>query len=133
MIRHIPFQATHKGVYDILSDKQTTKIYDTVPEQGEFPCISFGPFTSKPGGAKNVDISNISLQLHIWSMDTSKKEIEEVCNDVAAVITAWPLDIRSFGFCALEQDVDFCEIFEEEEISYHAVLTFTAKIQYVGG
>jgi len=133
MIRHIPFQATHKGVYDILSKKQTTKVYDTVPDEGEFPCISFGPFTSKPGGAKNVDISNISLQLHIWSMDTSKKEIEEVCNDVAAVITAWPLDVASLGFCALEQDVDFCEIFEEEEVSYHAVLTFTAKIQYIGG
>ena len=77
MIRHIPFQATHKGVYDILSLRQTTKTYDTVPDHAEFPCISFGPFTSKPGGAKNVDISDISLQLHVWSMDTSKKEIEE--------------------------------------------------------
>lgn len=133
MIRHIPFQATHKGVYDILSLRQTTKTYDTVPDHAEFPCISFGPFTSKPGGAKNVDISDISLQLHVWSMDTSKKEIEEICNEVASVLTSWPLEIASLGFSALGQDVDFCEIFEEEEISYHAVLTFTAKIQYIGG
>jgi hypothetical protein len=103
MIRHIPFQATHKGVYDILSLKQTTKTYDTVPNQGEFPCISFGPFTSKPGGAKNVDISDISLQLHIWSMDTSKKEIEEICNEVASVLTSWPLEIASLGFSVLDR------------------------------
>ena len=132
-IRYVPFQATHKAVYDILDAKQTTKIYDTVPSDPVFPCISFGPFSSKSNGAKMLDISDISLQIHIWSQDTSKKEIEDLCYEVSAVLTAWELDMGTSGFKVLSQDVESCDIYEEEAIAYHAQLTFTAKIQYIGG
>lgn len=133
MIRHIPFNFVHKGVSDILKEKQTTNVYDQMTEESVLPCVTFGSFTWKRDGAKAIDISNTSTELHIWSSDMGKKEVEEICNDVAAVLTAWELEADGTGFKCLEQDIDMVEVYEAENAGFHGVITFIAKIQYVGG
>ena len=129
--RRIPFNATHKGVYEALSAHQDAKVYDRQPdpEEAEYPCIVIGPFSFKANGTKVINIPEVSLQLHIWSTDTSKAEIEEICNDVSIVLSTCPLDMSGTGFECLGQDIDQAEIFEEDEDAFHAVLTFVAQIQ----
>ena len=133
IIRRIPMNALQKGVYSILSTKQTTPVYDDVPPEAVLPYVTLGAFTCKQNGGKTSDISDISLQVHIWSEYSGKREVNEIANDVAAVLTAWPLDLVADGFKALSQDVDFFEAFPEDEGGYHGVITFVCRVQNVGG
>lgn len=138
--------AFQKGVYFILSTKQTTPVYDDVPNDGEIkdedgnpvsvtlPYITFGAFTCKQlPGDKTSDICTVSQQLHIWSEYEGKKEVNEIANDVTAALTAWPIDLSADGFNVMSKDVDFFEAFPEETYGYHGVLTLVAEIQNLGG
>lgn len=133
IIRRIPMNALQRGVYSILSQYQTTPVYDDVPENAKLPYITLGAFTCKQTGNKTADICDISLQVHIWSEYEGKKEVNEIANDVTAVLTSWPIDLSAEGFNMMSQDVDFFEAFPEEVAGYHGVITFTAKIQNLGG
>jgi hypothetical protein len=125
--------ALQMGVFSILSEKQTTPVYDDVPEDAELPYITLGAFTCKQVGSKTADITDISQQIHIWSQYEGKREVNEIANDITAVLTAWPIDLSDEGFKVMSQDVDFFEAFPEEAGGYHGVVTFTAKIQNLGG
>jgi hypothetical protein len=133
IIRRIPMNALQKGVFFILSTKQTTPVYDDVPQDAALPYITLGAFTDKQVGNKTADIHDISQQIHIWSEYEGKKEVNDIANDVTAVLTSWPIDLSADDFNMMSQDVDFFEAFPEETDGYHGVVTFTAKIQNLGG
>jgi hypothetical protein len=125
--------ALQTGVYSILSTKQTTPVYDDVPSDAALPYITFGAFTDKQDGNKTADVHDISLQVHIWSEYEGKKEVNEIANDITAVLTSWPIDLSADNFNVMSQDVDMFEAFPEETAGYHGVITFVAKIQNLGG
>lgn len=125
--------ALQKGVFSILTQKQTTPVYDDVPEEAELPYITLGAFTDKQVGNKTADVHDISQQIHIWSKYEGKTEVNEIANDITAVLTSWPIGLSEEGFNVMSQDVDFFEAFPEEVAGYHGVVTFTAKIQNLGG
>lgn len=133
MIRKIPLNALQKGVFSILTQHQTNTVYDAVPKNAVFPYVTLGEFTNKFSGSKNVDISDVSLQIHIWSKYEGKAEVNGIAEDLAAVLTSWPVDLSSAGFNVISQGVDFFEAFPEEIAGYHGVLTFVAKVQNLGG
>lgn len=124
--------ALQKGVYSILTTKQTTPVYDDVPQDAVLPYITIGAFTCKQVGSKTSDITDISLQLHIWSEYSGKAEVNEIANDITAVLTSWPIDLSNDGFKVMNQDTDMFEAFPEETAGYHGVITFVAKIQNIG-
>ena len=132
IVRRIPMNALQEGVYSVLSTNQTTPVYDDVPEDAPGRYITFGAFTCKNTGNKTVDISEVSLQLHIWSDYCGKAEVNQIADDITAVLTSWPIDLSVKGFNVLSQDVYFFEAFQEEENGYHGVVTFVAKIQNLG-
>jgi hypothetical protein len=131
IIRRIPMNALQKGVFSIISTKQTTPVYDDVPEDAVLPYITIGAFTCKQTGNKTADVYGISQQIHIWSAYEGKKEVNEIANDVTAVLTSWPIDLSEDSFNAMSQDVDFFEAFPEEIAGYHGIITFVAKIQNI--
>ncbi len=132
IMRRIPMDALQKGVFEILSTKQTTPIYDDVSKNAKLPYITLGAFTCKLVDNKTADIHDISQQIHIWSEYEGKTEVNEIANDITAVLTSWPL-VLDDGFEALSQDVDFFEAFPEETAGYHGVITFVAQVQNLGG
>ena len=127
--RRIPMNALQKGVYSILSTKQTTPVYDDVPEDAVLPYVTIGAFTCKQMGNKTADISDVSLQIHVWSEYEGKMEVNGIANDITAVLTSCPIDLSEGGFNVMGQDIDFFEAFPEEEAGYHGICTFVAKIQ----
>jgi hypothetical protein len=154
IIRRIPMNALQKGVYSILMSKQEGNIipvYDDVPEyqldidgnplldeEGspipvKLPYVTLGEFTYKRNGTKDTDIGDASQQLHIWSEYKGKKEVNQIADDLTAILTSWAIDLSDDGFKVIEQDVDFFEAFPEEVAGYHGVITFTSKIQNLGG
>jgi len=132
-VRRIPLNALQKAIYSALTQYQTAPVYDDVSESATPPYITLGAFTCKANGSKAVDISDVSLQLHIWSQYNGKAEVNEIANDVINVLTAVPLDLSADGFRVMSQDIDFFEAFPEDEYGYRGVITFVAKIQNIGG
>lgn len=129
MIKRIPLTALQKEIYRLLTTYQTTPVYDDVTEGAELPYITFGAFTCKPNGAKQVDISDISIQLHIWSEYSGKMEVNEIAEDIIAVIGSYDIELEADSFEAMSQEYDMFEAFPEETTGYHGVITFVAKIQ----
>jgi len=129
IMRRIPFNALQTGVYSLLSSGQTTPVYDDVPKEAKLPFITFGAFTCKKNGAKSIDISDVSLQIHIWSEYYGKSEVNGIADDIATVLASKRIDLSADNFNVIEQDVDFIEAFEEDEGGYHGVLTLVCKVQ----
>jgi len=129
IMRRIPFNALQTGVYSLLSSGQTTPVYDDVPPEAKPPFITFGAFTCKQNGAKNTDISDVSLQLHIWSEYYGKSEVNTIADEVATVLASRTIDLSADNFKVIEQYVDFFEAFAEDEGGYHGVITLVCKIQ----
>ena len=133
MKRRIPLNAFQKGVYVLLTAEQDISVYDDVQKDAPLPYISLGEFTAKPGGSKDVDWADVSLQVHIWSDTPGKKEVNTIMNDIVNIVTSNPIDLSEDGFKMRIADVDMCEAFPEETAGYHGVVTITAKIQNLGG
>jgi hypothetical protein len=131
--------ALQKGVYSLLIDNVITidehvvKTYDDVPRDAVLPYITFGSFTCKNLGNKTADIVDVSMQIHVWSDYEGKREVNEIADDVTAILTSLPIDLSINGFNVMSQDIDFFEAFPEKTKGYHGVCTFVAKIQNLGG
>jgi len=131
--RRIPLDDLQKALYELLSSKQSTAVYDDVPEDASFPCITFGSFTAKQNGSKDTDINDVTLQIDIWSEYQGKAEINGIVNDVCMVLSNCYIDLSASNFKTLRQSCDFVEVFPEDSGGYHGVITFSAKIQTTGG
>ena len=117
----------------ITIDDHVVRVYDDVPDDAVCPYITLGAFTSKRGGSKDADVPDISQQIHIWSKYEGKAEVNEIAEDITAILTAIKLDLSAKKFKVIEQDIDMFEAFPEETTGYHGVLTLIAKIQNLGG
>lgn len=129
-MKRIPLNAFAKAAYALLTAHQTTSVYDDVPENAVAPYISFGLFTAKEAGTKVNDISDVTLNIDIWSDYSGKKEVNEIANDVIEVLNtgAFTLD-DDFKF--ISGQVDFFESFAEDDAGYHGVITYLAKIKNI--
>lgn len=131
--RRIPMDALQKGVYEILTTHELgVPVYDEVPPDAAMPYITLGAFTCKNTGNKTADISDISLQVHIWSEYAGKTQVNTIANDVTALLTSWELDLSASGFNVMSQDVDFFEAFPDDGGGYHGVLTLVCRVQNTG-
>lgn len=131
--KRVPLVAFQTAMYGLLTAGQTTPVYDNVPAEAILPYITFGGFTAKQSGTKTTNCWDISQQIHIWSEYQGKKEVNEIADDVSTVLSSVMLDLSATSFKVISQDIDFFEAFEEDDGGYHGVLTYTAKIQDLGG
>ncbi|MCC5465543.1 tail completion protein gp17 [Pelosinus baikalensis] len=134
MIRkRIPLAASLKALFQVLTVYQTTTVYNKIPSDAVAPYIKICAFTCKPGGSKDVNISNITAQIQIFSTYDGELEVNSIADDVIQVIEAdvAKLDLSADGFNVMEQSYDFFESFETED-GYTGIITFVAKIQNLG-
>lgn len=129
-MKKIPLFAAQQAIYLALSSYQTTPVYDDVPPGAELPFITIGAFTCKPISNKTTDIYDCTFQIHIWSEYEGKKEVNDISNDVIAVVT-YPIELEDYE--VREQFVDFFEAFPEETAGYHGVITLNLILQDIGG
>lgn len=136
IIRRIPLNALQAGVKALLEQYQSTPVRDKAFSNTStpitLPCITMGTFTYQQNGAKNSDIADISLELHIWSDSDGQAKINPIANDIMAVLTSWPIDLSVERFTVISQDASDFKAFPKEEIGYHGVLILKTKIQNLG-
>lgn len=131
MTNRIPMNALQKALFLLLTQYQTTPVYDDVPPDAALPYISFGNLTCKPNGTKDVDKSDVTQQLDIWSEYAGKKEVNGIAEGVIAVLANHPLDLSADQFVVTGGSIDFFEAFPEEDGGFHGVLTIAVKIQNI--
>ena len=131
-MRRIPLISLQQALYTALKTYQTTPVFDDVPKNAKLPYITLGAFTCRTDGTKVNDISNTSVQVHIWSEYQGKKQVNEIADDIVTVLGVVKLELSN-GFKALDQQVTMFESFEEEQGGYHGVITLDVKIQNLGG
>lgn len=131
--KRIPLNALQKGVYDILTAYQETPLYDDVPEDAALPYVTFGLFTAKSAGGKVTDISDVSITLFIWSDYEGKAEVNQIAEEIIAVLGEHKPDLAAYDFKVMNLEFDMLEAFPEEEDGYRAAVTFIAKIQNMRG
>jgi hypothetical protein len=149
LTKRIPLIALQKALYTVLTSYQTTPVYDDVPDfktdfEGNYllddngamipvtlPYVTLGAFTCKPNGAKLTDISDVSIQIHIWSEYGGKAEVNGIAEDVITVLQSIPIDLSADNYNIMSQDIDFFEAFSKGTSGYHGVLTLVMKIQNI--
>jgi hypothetical protein len=132
ILRRIPMTALQTGLFNLLSDGQTTPVIDNVPEDAVLPYIQIGAFTCKNISDKTTDIWDCSIQINIFSDYKGKAEINNIANDIVTVLSSTIVDMSADKFIALSLDVDFFETWQEEEFGYRGVVTIVVKVQNVG-
>lgn len=135
-MKRIPLNVLQAGIYRLLTQYPSTvndravPVYDDIPKGAILPYISFGAFTCRSQTEKTVDVSNVSLQIEIFSEYEGKKEVNEIANDLITVFGAFMPDLSADGFKIIEQSITMFESFTEAEFDgYRGVITYDAKIQ----
>lgn len=150
MIRRLPVNALSKAIYDILSTKQTTLVFDGEPgykkdDAGnylrdsdgnripvDFPYILISDYEYEFGGAKDIDITDVMFELEIWTSYAGKKEVNTIAEEVVNVLTAWPMDLSADGFIVSDKDAKGGKGTRSEE-NFYGIVNFSVKVQNVGG
>lgn len=130
--KRYPLIALQKAIYKMLTPpvyEDGAPVYDNVPKGAKLPYITFGDFTCKPDGTKDLNIYSVTMTLNIWSEYSGKKQVNEIAEDVTTILTLSRLDLSEDKYKLLEQDCNFFEAFPEERFGYCGVITFVAKIQ----
>lgn len=133
MIVRLPISAFQNKLIAMLREKQTTPVYDSVPPNAAPPFITTGDCMTEPAGTKDLDITDVTFELNVWSKYPGHKEINEICEDVLTAYTSWPLDLRPEGFRVLSQDYKTAASLAMEDGTIVGKVTLAAKIQNTGG
>jgi hypothetical protein len=131
IIRRIPINALQKSIYEILTTKQTTPVYDSIPKDAVFPYIIISDYEFDIGGSKNVDICKVTFELEIWTKYEGKAEVNSIAEDMTNVLTAWPIDLSAENFNVLSQSVKGGKGARQDGYFY-GIVYFTAEIQNLG-
>ena len=136
MIRRTPLLELQTTVYNLLKS-YAAPVVDNPAQLPAGTYINIGEYTGRPEGSKDMFIQEVTLTLHVYSMERAKKEVADYLNALTAILEyALPEDLGN-GFHLLSGYVGFYEVFAlaDEEDSFlcnHGVLRFHAKIQDTG-
>lgn len=130
-MKRIPLNVLTKELYELLTANLTVPVYDDVPYDAVLPYVTFGLFTCKTAGTKVNDISDVTINIDIWSDYQGKSEVNTIAHDVIGLLNqldSTTVDLSSDNFAFLAGEVDFFEAFAEDGNGYHGVITYLCKI-----
>ncbi len=127
MISRIPFNEVQKGLYQLLHKGQSVPVYDAIPTGGEdMPYIWLGEFHGTPAEQnKTMVLHHVTQQLHIWSNQKGKHEVNSIMDDVVTLLTKYQLSMDSFrqvGTVTISLYQTSGELYEDGTTAYHGVL-----------
>lgn len=134
MISRIPFNAVQQNVYMLLSNGQTTPVYDTVPTGAEqMPYIVLGEFHGSPVNENKTTIYHtVGQQVHVWTRAKGKKEVNEILDDIVHLLTKYSLTLEGYtqiGTAAIAQYQAYQELYADKTSAYHGVLSVEWVLQ----
>ena len=129
VIREVPLVALHAALVKLLTVGQRCPVYGEVPPKAARPYITVGDATFKPVGTKEMLIWRVTTNVEVWAAREQRRNLNEVMNDIATIITGYWNKLAVEGFCVIDCDIDFLETFEESGGGYHGIVTVVTDLQ----
>lgn len=136
MIRRTPLLELQTAIYTLLKS-YGAPVVDNPAQLPEGTHINIGEYTGRPESSKDRFIQDVTLNLHVYSTQRAKKEVNDYLNAITTILeAAMPEDIGN-GFKLKGGFVGFYEVFElggeDGDFAFnHGVLRYHAKVQDVG-
>lgn len=132
LIRDVPLVSLQRAVFSLLKNGQTIPVYGEVIEGATLPYITIGSVTLKPVAVKTEVMWMATINIDIWAARTQKKKVNEVLNDIGALISYPGNKIDVEGYECTADRVDLVEAFPEETTGYHGTMTVIFELQKKG-
>lgn len=124
-----------KAVYSSLNGGSITDyngdaiagVFDDVPEETAYPYIVIGEETAIDGSAKDKDIFEHTLTIHIWSQYRGRRDIKEIMKQVHDLLHDSALSVSGASMVNMRQEFQ-TTLLEGDGITRHGVMRFRAVV-----
>ncbi len=127
--RRMPFQALQKAACDLLKACQTAPVYEYVTLNTKPPYLTFGDIHVTEAGAKDEAIYTVEMEIYAYSRAHTRREINEMVDDTATILSSAVVDTSPDGFTVVAQDVIDASTSPSEMEGYTGRLLATFQIQ----
>tara|TARA_R100001510_G_C7644566_1_gene201981 strand:- start:361 stop:762 length:402 start_codon:yes stop_codon:yes gene_type:complete len=125
--------ALQSTIYSTLSGDSTltstlgASVFDDVPESTSFPYVVLGEDNIQEFGTKDVDGTDTTLTLHIWSEYKGSKETKEIMDRIHDLLHDSSLSVSGFNLINLR--FEFSDIMRDPDgKTRHGVMRFRAVL-----
>tara|TARA_R100000231_G_scaffold139122_1_gene119312 strand:+ start:429 stop:830 length:402 start_codon:yes stop_codon:yes gene_type:complete len=125
--------ALQSTIYSTLSGDSTltstlgASVFDDVPESTSFPYVVLGEENTQESGTKDVDGTDTTLTLHIWSEYKGSKETKEIMDRIHDLLHDSSLSVSGFNLINLR--FEFSDIMRDPDgKTRHGVMRFRAVL-----
>ena len=132
-MRHLVQNLLIKSIYGYLTQENVCDIYDDVPKDALLPYATFGVVSSEDMGAKEVDATTTSVEIHIYSESQGRKELNDIAEAIIDKLSGIVFDLSEYGYYQVRGCISNYDSEPEDVQGYHGVITYVAEIQYKGG
>ena len=104
-----------------------TGVFDDVPENTAYPYIRVGEETAIDSSAKDKDIFEHTLTIHIWSQYRGNRDIKEIMKQVHDTLHDSSLSVSGASMVNMRQEFQ-TTLLEGDGITRHGVMRFRAVV-----
>ena len=104
-----------------------TGVFDDVPENTTYPYIRIGEETATDSSAKDKDIFEHTLTIHIWSQYRGNRDIKEIMKQVHDTLHDSSLSVTGASMVNMRQEFQ-TTLLEGDGITRHGVMRFRAVV-----
>jgi len=123
--------ALQEAIYTRLNNDSTltstygASVYDEVPEGSSFPYVSIGETTALDYSTNDVDGSEQTMTLHVWSQYRGTKETKNILDRLHDLLHDYSLSVTGANLINLR--FDFSDLLRDPDgITRHGVIRFRA-------
>ena len=108
-----------------LTDTNGASVYDEVPEGSSFPYVVIGETTALEYGTKDVDGSENTVTIHVWSQYRGAKETKNIMDRIHDLLHDYNLSVTGANLINLR--FEFLDLIRDPDgITRHGVMRFRA-------
>jgi hypothetical protein len=104
-----------------------TGVFDDLPENTSYPYIVIGEETAIDTSAKDKDIFEHTLTIHIWSQYRGRRDIKEIMEQVHDTLHDSSLSVTGASMVNMRQEFQ-TTLLEGDGITRHGVMRFRAVV-----
>ena len=123
--------ALQEAIYTRLSNDSNltstlgSSVYDEVPEGSSYPYVTIGETTAVEYDTKDVDGSDQTLMLHVWSQYRGSKETKNIMDRLHDLLHDYSLSVTGANLINLR--FEFSDLVRDPDgITRHGVMRFRA-------
>ena len=100
-------------------------VYDEVPQNSSYPYVQIGEDVTLDYSTKDVDGSETTINIHVWSRSHGSKETKQIMDRVHTLLHDVSLSVTGYNF--INGRFEFSDVLRDPDgITRHGVMRFRA-------